>query len=200
LLASPIETPAATPDGCAWRFRRDSLGNCTLADGRDGTGLVNGVRARAMAGRMAEGLDMVEAGHDFGFITKSGFNATTFFMTPNHHAVGPRTCAPILYRLRVALAWDSKVSCPAGDPWSCSDALEMDLDLRVYEEPGSALIAQSATTTNSYEHIDIPIRGRTSHCTPSGTDWYYRIEVRLANHAALPSSASTFFGLAWQRY
>lgn len=199
ILASP-RPGLPTPDGCPWRFRKDASGNCTLNDGRDGTGLVNGVGALNMAATRSSAGPPVQRGHDYGYITKGSFDPSTRFLTTAvHYAQGQYGPCPIsLDHLRVVLAWDSKVSCTAGDPSSCTDVLEMDLDLLVYEEPGGYLIATSSTTVNSYEHVDVRIQGRTGHCYPTGTNWSYRIEVRLSNYTSLPASASTFYGIAWR--
>ena len=76
----------------------------------------------------------------------------------------------------------------------------MDIDLLVYEEPGHTLFAQSSTTANSYEVIEAGIRDQLLNCTPSGVSWSYSIQLRLNNYASLPSTESTYFGLAWHAY
>ncbi|MEZ4446995.1 MAG: S8 family serine peptidase [Polyangiaceae bacterium] len=199
-LASPTQIATQTPDGCPWRYRRNASGSCSLLDGRDGTGLVNGYQAELIAGNRSSGFGPDRRGFDYGYITKSSFDTSSFLLNTKHYAEGSGFCGYSGERLRVALAWDSDASCTTGSSSSCSDNLDMDLDLRVYEEPGGYLVGQSATTVNSYEHVDIPIRGPFSHCTPSGTDWYYRVEVRLANYASVSSSEATYYGLAWSIY
>jgi len=202
LVASPDRSSVQSPDGCAWRSSRPTgSSSCTVADGRDGTGLVDGARARAMAEvRSGLGTQHMSA-HDYGFINTASFESTgQNFLTNEHYAEAAPSCVPQNnLRLRVVLAWDSDASCTAGSASSCTDALNMDLDLRVYEEPGGTLVGQSSTTANSYEHVDVPIRGSTSGCQPSGNPWHYRIEVRYANYS--PSATrSTYYGLAWHAY
>lgn len=197
-LASPVTLASGSPDGCPWRYRKDASGACTLLDGRDGTGRVNGYRAELIAGAPHVAGSTSIRGHDYGYVTKASFDGTVnHFLSESHLAKGSGNCYGFGERLRVALAWDSDARCTAGLPESCTDTLDMDLDLRVYEEPGGTLIGQSATTVNSYEHVDVPIRGPFGHCTPAGQNWYYRIEVRLANHDAVSTSEGTYYGLAW---
>lgn len=202
LLASPIQREANSPDGCPWRFSSLSgSGSCTIGDGRDGAGLVNGARARQMAGTRSTGFPAAQYAHDFGFVNRSNFDPSTHLLTTKHYARGPASCSPLPYLLRVVLAWNSNASCTFGNDKMCSDNLEMDLDILVYEEPGGTLVGQSSTTTNSYEvAADVPIRGQLGSCSPAGPNWYYRIEVRLSNYDSVPTNAGTNFGLAWQWY
>lgn len=199
LVASPHARATFSPDGCEWRTSRPSGGgSCTVADGRDGTGIVDGLRARRMAGVHANPPTRHRWAHDFGYITRNDFRASSpHFFSTTYRAEGTPSCTPLNERMRVVLAWDSDASCTAGDASSCTDTLDMDLDILVYEEPGGALIGQSATTVNSYEHVDIPIRGSTLGC--GGADWHYRIEVRLSNYSAT-AGESTYYGIAWHAY
>jgi hypothetical protein len=197
-LASPVTTAIGSPDGCPWRYRRDAAGACTLLDGRDGTGRVNGSRAELIAGAPHVAGSTAIRGHDYGYVTKASFDGTSnHFLTEAHLATGSGICNALGERLRVALAWDSDASCTSGSPESCSDSLDMDLDIRVYEEPGDSLVGQSATTVNSYEHVDVLIRGPFGRCRPAGQNWYYRIEVSLANYDAVSAGEGTYYGLAW---
>jgi hypothetical protein len=199
LLASPAETDLQSPDTCAWRRARDGGGTCVLGDGRDGTGLVRGDRARTIAESPNTG-GLQRDGFDYGFVNKASFLAGTNLLNETHYAKGQASCSIFLERLRVAVAWDSDATCTTGSSAGCSDNLDMDLDLLVYEMPGNSLIASSSTTTNSYEHIDVPIRPQFGMCTPAGENWYYRIEVRLANYATVGAAESTYYGLAWSVY
>lgn len=196
LLASPTGTSNNSPDGCPWRYS-SSTSSCNLLDGRDGTGLVNGARSGLMAEPPNKLRDNLASrlGHDYGFVQASQFTQNGNQFTSQWHARGGNQCFFFNRRLSVGLAWDSKVACTGT---SCTDALEMDLDLLVYEEPGHTLIAQSSTTGNSYEYVNLPIRDDLSQCWPAGANWHYEIVVRLANKAAIPATASTYFGLAWQ--
>lgn len=206
LLASP--STSTSPDGCAWRYRRGATGGC-VSDGRDGTGLVDGKAALAMAEnrRLPVSGPRASQGYDRRFVTQADFDPNTRLLRDANgplywEVVGEQPtgngCFYFGRRLRAVLAWDSKVSCTSSS--SCTDTLAMDLDLLVYEEPGHALFTQSATVSNSYEHVDVGIRDNLISCSPPGVGWYYRIYVRLNNYASLPSTESTYLGLAWQTY
>ena len=206
LLASPgvVGSPTSerSPDGCPWRFRRDAGGACTINDGRDGTGLVDGTWAERIASNpVSSGNPPASYGFTFGALSKASFDPTTHLSTMVWNARGNRptgsSCFFLGRRLKTVVAWDSNVSCTGA---SCTDSLNMDIDLLIYEEPGHTLFAQSATTANSYEVIDAGIRDNLLSCTPSGTAWSYSIVLRLNNYATVSSTESTYFGLAWHAY
>ncbi|MBX3248356.1 MAG: S8 family serine peptidase [Myxococcales bacterium] len=198
LMASPDAAGNASPDGCPWGTYGVS---CAGSDGRDGTGLVHGENARSMAANRQPGtFTPARFGYDLGSMAKSDFSSSSpHLFSTTHYAQAAAGC-PSFENLRIVLAWDSNVTCTAGSTGSCTDTLGMDLDLRVYEEPGGTLVAQSSSTTNSYEHVeDLLIRGPQGNCTPTGSLWYYRIEIALANYSSV-TSETTFYGLAWHTY
>lgn len=209
ILASPSGKSEASPDGCPWRFRRadepgsgddeggedegggEEIPEGCKSDGRDGTGLVNGTNAAVMAdpANFLRDNDPAVAGHDYGVMEAHQFSPPESIWESHWNASMSESCGPGSW-LKVALSWLSNVSCT---PAACESRLDMDLDLLVYED--ETLVAQSSTTGNSYEFIDLP-----ADCTAT-----YRIEVRLnptvtgsgGLQEQVPPEAWTFFGLAW---
>ena len=200
LMASPNGYGGSTPDGCTWG---SSGTGCLTPDGRDGTGLVHGTNALNMASNHQPPdsfSDIARYGYDFGFVDKSDFGASVPHLMSGTHYVEASAGCPSFEHLRVVLVWDSTVGCSAGNSSSCSDDLDMDLDLRIYEEPGGSLVSYTSSTVNSYEQMEeVLLRGSSVNCVPSGTAWYYRIEIALSNYSSV-GSESTYYGLAWHTY
>jgi hypothetical protein len=88
------------------------------------------------------------------------------------------------HRLRVVLSWDATATCSDPSLGTCSnDVLDADLDLYVYRKSDGQLMGYSVTSANSYEFVEFD------------ADPAAEYEIKI--YAYSWTSASTYFGLAW---
>lgn len=147
-------------------------------DARDGTGAVNAAEARSVAlNRRWRNAPATRRGWDVGLLTSADFGTNKLsnfeykVVLPNW-ILGPR-------KVKVALAWTSKVSSFLGLVYSSQ--LTVDLDLKIYDS-NNVQVGYSGSWDNSYEIAEFVGQPGSSYTIKiqrwSGTD-------------------STWYGIAW---
>lgn len=153
----------------------DGANFATWSDGKDGTGLGNALYGMWTAGRRESGTTAQFRAHDYGFMTASNFSGGFFNKS---WKVQSFTTAS---RIRVALAWNSKVAASGGTP--SSSVLDADLDLWVYD-PDGFLVGWGTSWDSSYEFVEFP----------ASKPGAYTIRVR---GYSVPSNFASWYGIAW---
>ena len=146
-----------------------------FADGKDGAGLVNAYYAMLTAGRRESGTTPQFRAHDYGLMTAGDFRGGMFEKQWRVQTYSSRS------RIRVALAWNSRVIAFLGFP--LASVLDADLDLWVYDPDGN-LVAASTSWDNSWEFVEF---------TPRKTGAY---TIRVRGYS-VPDSFSSWYGVAW---
>jgi hypothetical protein len=145
------------------------------SDGKDGTGMTNALFASWTAGHRETTAKPRYRAHDYGRMRHDDFSDGFF----------EKTWKPKIYttnsRIRVALAWNSKVSSTDGEP--TSSVLDADLDLWLFDPDGYP-VAFSSTWDSSYEFIEF---------TPSKVGEY---EVKIRGFS-VPNNFASWYGVAW---
>ncbi len=147
-------------------------------DAGDGAGAVNSSEARSVTqNRRWQNAPATRRGWNVGLLTSSDFDSNKlskfeYKVSVPNWIFGPR-------KIKVALAWTSKVSRFLGLLYTSN--LAVDLDLKVYDENG-AQVGYSGSWDNSYEIVEFTGRpGKT-----------YTIKIRRWS-----GSESTWYGIAW---
>ena len=192
LLQSASGTLKSWPEGCRAILLAGATKNVTGEtwwrdvvdddDGSDGSGAVNAYESHQIAkNRRSRNAAATRRGWDVGTLQSSDFdsNGLSTFVYRVHVPrllFGPR-------RVKVALAWDSKVTTLSlpGITLPLSSRLTVDLDLKVFDRHG-AQVGYSGSWDNSYEVAEFEgVPGETYDIRIrrwSGTDW-------------------TWYGIAW---
>jgi len=150
-------------------------------DDRDGVGLLNLSRAVGLAdpNNANFGTTATTRGFRYGSMTFS----TDF--TSSVWNVAPRVQTDATGWIAIVLAWDATPSCST--PSSCSGSgPDADLNLLLYNDATSTLVASSASFDNNYEVIIQQLSASTT----------YRVNVVSAS----TRTASTYYGLAWATF
>lgn len=145
------------------------------AEGKDGAGMVNAYYGILTAGTRESGTTPQFRAHDYGLMTAGDFRGGMFTKEWRVQTYTTRS------RIRVALAWNSRVLAIFG--WPIASVLDADLDLWVYD-PDGYLVATSTTWDNSWEFIEF---------SPAKTG-AYTIKVR---GYSVPGDFSSWYGVAW---
>ena len=149
-------------------------------DASDGSGAVDGLESvRIAQSRRSRGAAATRRGWDVGTLRSRdiGANGETTFA---YQVIVPRLFFGA--RVKVALAWDSTAfALDLGFLQISFDSLDLDLDLKVYDNNGS-LVGYSGSWDNSYEIAEFAARaGQT-----------YTIKIRRWS-----GSADVWYGIAW---
>jgi hypothetical protein len=145
------------------------------SDGKDGTGMTNSLYGMWTAGRRESGTTAQYRAHDYGRMRDDDFSGGFFEKTWKVKTYSSKS------RIRVALAWNSKVSSSGGDP--TSSVLDADLDLWLYDPDGN-LVRTSSTWDSSYEFIEF---------TPTKMGEY---EIKVRGYS-VPNNFASWYGMAW---
>ncbi len=147
-------------------------------DARDGAGAVNAPEARSVAqNRRWRNATATRRGWDVGLLTSSDFSGNKLSTFEYKVSVPGTVFGP--RKVKVALAWTSKVSSFLGLLYTSN--LTVDLDLKIYDGNG-AQVGYSGSWDNSYEIAEFVGRpGRT-----------YTIKIRRWS-----GTDSTWYGIAW---
>ena len=158
----------------------------------DGSGAVNAYESVAIAENRVRKNGIAERGWDVGTLSSASFDSDGMSTFTYRVRVPITTLSP---RLKVALAWNSKVGIkyvfdpsldpplkPVLDSW-----LTLDFDLEIYDENDN-IVGWGGSWDNSYEITEISgisvHRGKT-----------YTIKIRR-----MSGTDSTWFGIAWTVY
>ncbi len=185
-------TLRAWPEGCraimlasAWRNPAGSTWRADLVagvDGTDGAGALD-TRAALDIARARKGRNNAAAarGFDVGTIRSADVGAGDF-MTYVYRIAVPRLLRSP--RVKVALAWDSKITMfnLLGFSLPIASTLTVDLDLHIRDASG-ATVATSTSWDNSYEIAEFDAR-------PGAT---YEIRIRRWS-----GTDDVWYGVAWQ--
>jgi len=155
--------------------RADGADYSRFSDGADGAGTVNAYFGMLTAGKRESGSTPQFRAHDYGLMTAGDFRGGMFTKEWKAQTFTTRS------RIRVALAWNSKVTASGDSP--SGSFLDADLDLWIYD-PDGHLVAWSTSWDNSWEFVELTPR-------KTGT---YTIRVR---GFSVPSSFSSWYGVAW---
>jgi hypothetical protein len=192
LLQSTDATLKAWPEGCRAIILAGATRNVVAdtwwqdvtddEDAADGSGAVNAQEGHSIAkSRRGRNNRPSLRGWDVGTLDSGDFDSNRLSKFAYRIQVPPRWFGP--RHVKVALAWDSKVSTISilGITLPLSSRLTVDLDLKVFDKNG-ALVGYSGSWDNSYEIAEFDaVPGETYDVRIrrwSGTDW-------------------TWFGLAW---
>jgi hypothetical protein len=155
--------------------RADDADYSKYADGKDGTGMVNAYYGMLAAGSRESGTTPRFRAHDYGLMTADDFERGMFEKEWRVQTFTARS------RIRVALAWNSRVLAIFG--WPLASVLDADLDLWVYD-PDGYLVATSTSWDNSWEFVEF---------TPRKTGAY---TIRVRGYT-VPDDFSSWYGVAW---
>ena len=190
LLQQTNATLKSWPEGCRAILLAGASKNVTgntwwadrsaAVDAGDGTGAVDALESvRIAQNRRSRGAAATRRGWDVGTLRSSdiGRNGETTF---SYQVTVPRFF--LWPKVKVALAWDSLATLlDFGFVQIASDALELDLDLKIYDSNGS-LVGYSGSWDNSYEIAEFSAqRGQT-----------YTIKIRRWS-----GTADVWYGIAW---
>lgn len=145
------------------------------ADGKDGAGMVNAYYGMLTAGTRESGTTPRFRAHDYGLMTAEDFRGGMFEKQWRVQTFTSRS------RIRVALAWNSRVITILG--WPLASVLDADLDLWVYDPDGN-VVAASTSWDNSWEFVEF---------TPRKTGAY---TIRVRGYS-VPDNFSSWYGVAW---
>ena len=169
LLQQTNATLKSWPEGCRAILLAGASKNVTgntwwadrsaAVDSSDGTGAVDALESvRIAQNRRSRGAAATRRGWDVGTLRSSdiGRNGETTF---SYQVTVPRFF--LWPKVKVALAWDSLATLlDFGFVQIASDALQLDLDLKIYDSSGS-LVGYSGSWDNSYEIAEFSAqRGR----------------------------------------
>ncbi len=153
-------------DGSAWTADNSP-------DGADGVGMVDAFEAVAIAQRRQTSSMPANNAHDFGSMTENSFDGSGAF-SKSWSVAAPDPGR----KIRVALTWDSLATNDT------NTMLDLDLDLRVYDQATGAAVAWSLSAQNNYEFVEfVPTAGHT-----------YTITISISNP---PADFSRYYAIAW---
>lgn len=155
--------------------RADAADYSLSADGKDGAGMVNAYYGMLTAGRRESGETPQFRAHDYGLMRAADFRGGMFTKQWKAQTFSARS------RIRVALAWNSRVTASGGSP--TGSMLDADLDLWVFD-PDGTLVAVAASWDNSWEFVEF---------TPRKTGVY---TIRVRGYS-VPGDFSSWYGVAW---
>lgn len=189
--ASP--TLRSWPEGCravmmaaAWRNPAGSTWRADLVagvDGADGAGALDTKAAVDIArARMGRNNAGAARGFDVGTIVSADVGGDGFMTYVYRIAVPRRLLSP---RVKVALAWDSKITMfnLLGLTLPIASTLTVDLDLHVRNMATGATVAVSASWDNSYEIAEFDAAAGATY------------EIRIRRFSG---DDSVWYGIAWQ--
>jgi hypothetical protein len=153
----------------------DDANYSKYADGKDGAGMVNAYYGMLTAGKRESGTTPQFRAHDYGLMTAGDFRGGMFERQWKVQTFSARS------RIRVALAWNSRVASIFGIP--LASFLDADLDLWVYDPDGN-LVAWSTSWDNSWEFVEF---------TPAKMGAY---TIRVRGYS-VPGDFSSWYGVAW---